>query len=304
MTVSHRFDVRPAPAAVRGAPRRGVPPAVWLLGPALAFVIVLTVFPFLYAIYLSLNRFVFGGTPTFVGLGNYAAMLRDPLFWTGLRVTLVLYVLALAAQLALGLYVGMLLHRALRAARFLRTILLAPFAMPSVAVGMMWLILLDPSFGSVNYLLHLAGLPKSLFLASPSLVVPTLAAIDTWQWTPFVALIVLGGLQSLPADPYEAAVVDGASPAQLFRFVTLPLLRPSLLAAAILRSVDLLRFFDTVYITTQGGPGNASTTLNIYAYQQGFQFFELGYASALMLVLLLAVFAVVTGLTTLRRAIA
>ncbi|HEV2357935.1 MAG TPA: sugar ABC transporter permease [bacterium] len=284
--------------------RWGVSPAVWLLGPALAFVVLLTGFPFLYAIYLSLNRFLFGNSPRFIGLGNYAEMLRDPLFWTGLRVTFVLYLASLAAQLALGLYVGMLLNRPIRAARLLRTLLLSPFAMPSVAVGMMWLILLDPSFGSVNYLLQLAGLPKSLFLASPSLAVPTLAAIDTWQWTPFVALIILGGLQSLPQDPYEAAVMDGASPLQLFRFVTLPLLRPALLAAAILRSVDLLRFFDTIYITTQGGPGNASTTLNIYAYQQGFQFFELGYASALMLTLLAAVLLVVTALARVRRAIA
>ena len=305
MSVSRHFDIQPALVpAPRRARRRGASPAVWLLGPALAFVALLTGFPFLYAIYLSLNRFVFGGTPSFIGFGNYAAMLRDPLFWTGIRVTFVLYVIALAGQLALGLYVGMLLNRALRAARLLRTILLAPFAMPSVAVGMMWLILLDPSFGSVNYLLQLVGLQKSLFLASPALVVPTLAAIDTWQWTPFVALIILGGLQALPSDPYEAAVVDGASPLQLFRFVTLPLLRPALLAAAILRSVDLLRFFDTIYITTQGGPGNASTTLNIYAYQQGFQFFDLGYASALMLALLGAVLAVVTALTVVRRVIA
>jgi len=277
---------------------------VWLLSPAIAFVVLLTGFPFLYAIYLSLNRFLFGGNPAFIGLGNYAQMARDPVFWSGLRVTFVLYVGALAAQLVFGLYVGMLLNRPLRFARVLRTILLSPFAMPSVAVGMMWLILLDPSFGSVNFLLQLVGLPKSLFLASPSLVVPTLAVIDTWQWTPFVALIVLGGLQSLPREPYEAAVIDGASATQLFWWITLPLLRPALLAAAILRSVDLLRFFDTIYVTTQCGPGQASTTLNIYAYQQGFQFFQLGYASALMLTLLATVLIVVMALTSLRRVIA
>jgi multiple sugar transport system permease protein len=277
---------------------------VGLLSPALAFVALLTGFPFLYAIYLSLNRYLFGSNPTFIGFGNYVQMARDPVFWSGLRVTFALYVAALAAQLVFGLYVGMLLDRPLRFARVLRTILLSPFAMPSVAVGMMWLILLDPSFGSVNYLLQLVGLRKSLFLASPTLVVPTLAVIDTWQWTPFVALIVLGGLQSLPREPYEAAVIDGASAAQLFWWVTLPLLRPALLAAAILRSVDLLRFFDTIYVTTQGGPGQASTTLNIYAYQQGFQFFQLGYASALMLTLLATVLVVVLALTALRRAFA
>jgi multiple sugar transport system permease protein len=135
-------------------------------------------------------------------------------------------------------------------------------------------------------------------------VIPTVAFIDTWQWTPYVALIVLGGLQSLPPSVYEAAQIDGASRARTFWRITLPLLMPTLVTAAILRSVDLLRFFDIIYITTQGGPGNASNTLNIYGFRKGFEFFEIGYASSLMITLSAIVLGAVLVLTQARRRVA
>ena len=272
-----------------------------LLGPAAAFTLIMTAFPILQVLYLSTQDFIIGFKGAFAGLGNYAAMLKDPIFWSGLGVTFELFAISLAAQLLLGLYVALLLHKALKGARILRTVLLSPLAMPPVAVGMLWLILLDPSFGPANYGLELAGLKKSLFLASPDLVIRTLAAIDTWQYAPFVILILLGGLQSLPEEPYEAAEIDGASRVQKFFLITLPLLKPSILTAAILRSIDLLRFFDTIYITTQGGPGTASTTLNIYAYQTGFVYFKMGYASALMITLMAIVLGFVVLLNVLRR---
>jgi multiple sugar transport system permease protein len=133
---------------------------------------------------------------------------------------------------------------------------------------------------------------------------PVIALIDTWQWSPFIALIVLGGLQTLPEEPYEAAYIDGASRAQVFFYLTLPMLFPTLLTATILRSVDLLRFFDIIYVTTQGGPGSASTTLNIYAYKRGFEFFDMGKASAIMIVLLALVLLIVSALTGLRKKLA
>jgi len=195
----------------------------------------------------------------------------------------------------------MLLDRSVWGRGLLRTILISPFVMPSVVVGMMWLVILDPSIGAANYLLESLALPRSTWLASPLLVVPTIALIDTWQWTPFVALIILGGMQVLPIEPYEAASIDGARRWQTFWYITLPLLRPAMITAATLRSVDLLRFFDTIYITTQGGPSNASTTLNIYAFRVGFEFFDIGYASAQMITLLAIVFGAVMAFTQLRR---
>jgi multiple sugar transport system permease protein len=277
--------------------------AHWLLVPALAFTFALVVFPFGYTFWLSLNDYQFGHAARFNFGENYAALLRDAVFWQGLGTTFFLYFLSLALQLALGTYVGLLLNRRLYGQTLARTILMSPFMMPSVVVGMMWLVILDPSLGAANYLLSLLGLPPSQWLASPGLVVPVIALIDTWQWTPFVALIVVGGLQALPIEPFEAAFIDGATRWQAFRYVTLPMLRPTLLTAAILRSVDLLRFFDIIYITTQGGPGNASTTLNIYAYRRGFEFFDIGYASAIMIALMALVAIVVLALMRLRRSL-
>ena len=272
--------------------------------PAVVFTLVLIAFPFAYTVWLSLNDVTMGNVPRFAGMGNYGAMLRDAEFWNGLQITLVLYVLSLALQLVLGTWVALLLHNAKQMSGLVRTLMISPFVLPPVVVGMMWLVILDPAIGAANWLLQSAGLPRSEWLASPLWVIPTVALIDTWQWTPYVALIVLGGLQSLPPNVYEAAQIDGASRARIFRRITLPLLLPTLVTAAILRSVDLLRFFDIIYITTQGGPGNASNTLNIYGFRKGFEFFEIGYASALMITLSTIVLGAVLVLTQARKRVA
>lgn len=275
-----------------------------MLAPAGLFVLVMIGFPFLDTLWLSHFSFHFGSAAHPIGLANYAALLHDREFWNGLKVTFLLYVLALLLQLVIGLYLALLLNRTRRLRRLLRTLLVSPFVMPSVVVGMMWLVIFDPTIGLANWVLSLFGISPALWLASPVWVIPTVALIDTWQWAPFVALILLAGLQSMPADVYEAAAIDGAAGFSLLRRVTLPLLAPSLLAAAILRSVDLLRFFDIIYITTQGGPGDASDTLNIYAFRQGFVFLDIGYAAALMVTLTLVVVLAVLSLTRLRRALA
>jgi multiple sugar transport system permease protein len=219
-------------------------------------------------------------------------------------VTLALYVLSLALQLVLGIWLALLLFHAKKLPGVVRSLFISPFLMPPVVAAMMWLVILDPSLGAANYLLTAIGLPRSDWLASPTWVIPTIALIDTWQWAPYVALIVLGGLQSLPPSVYEAAQIDGASPFKTFTRITLPLLMPTIVTAVILRSVDLLRFFDIIYITTQGGPGNASNTLNIYGFRVGFEFFNFGYASALMLTLTAIVFGAVLAFNRLRNAVA
>ena len=272
-----------------------------LSAPAVVFTILLIAFPFGYTIWMSLHEFSFGGTSTMTYGQNYLLMLDDAEFWNGLRITVVLYLLSLVMQLVLGTYVAILLHTSKRLSGIVRTLMISPFVLPPVVVGMMWLVVLDPSIGAANFLLTSVGLPRSDWLASPQWVIPTVALIDTWQWTPYVALIVLGGLQSLPSNVYEAAQIDGASRARTFRRITLPLLMPTIVTAAILRSVDLLRFFDIIYITTQGGPGNASNTLNIYGFRKGFEFFEIGYASALMVTLSTIVLGAVVVLTQARR---
>ena len=272
--------------------------------PAVIFVAVMVVFPFGYAFWLSLLDYKIGQPVAFVGAGNYKALVADEQFWNGLRLTLILYAGALVIQLVLGVALGLLLHRLERLKGLIRTVMISPFMLPPVVVGMMSIVVLDPSMGVANYLLKSAGLPTSLFLASTDFVIFTVIMIDTWQWTPFVALIVLGGLQSLPTRVYEAAAIDGAIGWRRLVYITLPLLGPTILTAAVLRSVDLLRFFDVIYITTQGGPGYATSTLNIYAYRKGFEFSDIGYASALMITLSTIVFGAVLVFAQMRRKVA
>jgi multiple sugar transport system permease protein len=276
----------------------------WMAAPALIFAGSMIAFPFGYAIWLSLSDVQLGSEPRFIGFGNFRRMFADEEFWNGLRLTLLLYVVSLSLQLVLGTWLGLLLARFQSARGLVRTVMVSPFMLPPVVVGMMAIVILDPSFGVANWLLAKVGLPPALWLSDPNTVMLTIAGLDTWQWTPFVALIVMGGYLSLPHDVFEAAEMDGASGWTRLRFVTLPLLAPTLITAAVLRSVDVLRFFDIIYLTTQGGPGTASTTLNILAYRRGFEFFELGYASAIMVTLSAIVFGTVLLFARLRKAVA
>jgi multiple sugar transport system permease protein len=272
--------------------------------PALLFAAAMIVLPFGWAIWLSLQETAIGGEARFIGLDNYRRLVADAEFWNGFRLTIVLWLLSLGLQLVLGTWLGLLLARLDAARGLIRTVLISPFMLPPVVIGMMAIVILDPGLGVANWLLKEAGLPQLLFLADPDTVILTVALLDTWQWTPFVALIVLGGYLSLPGDVFEAAEIDGAGAWQRFVHITLPLLAPTLVTAAVLRSVDLLRFFDVIYITTQGGPGRASTTLNILAYRRGFEFFEFGYAAALMVTLSTIVLGSVLTFARLRRAVA
>ena len=275
-----------------------------LVTPAVLFTLLLIAFPFCYTAWLSLEKVQLGGSATFVGAANYTHMLADGLFWNGLWISLILYGLSLVLQLVAGTYLALLLFGAKRMPGIVRSLLISPFMLPPVVAGMMFLVILDPSIGAANWLLQAVGLPPSTWLASPQWVVPTLALIDTWQWAPYVALIVLGGLQSLPASVYEAAQIDSASPWRTFWRITFPLLLPTLATATVLRSVDLLRFFDIIYITTQGGPGDASDTLNVYGFRAGFEFFQFGYAAALAVTLTAIVLGAVLALNRMRSAVA
>jgi len=272
-----------------------------LMLPAVIFVVLMVIFPFGYAFWLSLQDYRIGQAVKFIGIGNYTALIQDEQFWNGIKLTFILYITALILQLILGVGLGMLLHRVQLMRGLVRTVMVSPFMLPPVVIGMMSIVILDPGMGVANYLLKAANLPTSLFLASTDYVIYTIVLIDTWQWTPFVALIVLGGLQSLPTKIYEAAAIDGATGWREFIYITLPLLGPTILTAAVLRSVDLLRFFDVIYITTQGGPGYASSTLNIYAYRKAFEFTDIGYAAALMITLSTIVFGVVLVFSQFRK---
>jgi len=192
-------------------------------------------------------------------------------------------------EVVLGLLIAVYLNKEFKGSNFVQTIYIFPFAATPVAIALIWRIMLNPQIGALNYFLSLIGLPPSLWISSAKTVIISLVLVDVWKWTPMITLIVLAGLKSLPKDPYEAAVIDGANTPQVFYHITLPLIQPVLVSALILRSLDNLKEFDIIYTITQGGPGIASETLYLYSYKTAFSFFKAGYGSTLIILVFLLV---------------
>jgi len=258
--------------------------------PAVATLFLIVIIPIVFNLYLAFNKWTIGlGQPRFIGLGNFLELLSDERVLNGVKVMIYFSGLSLSLEMVLGLLIAVYFNRQFKGSEVVQAIYILPFAATPVAVALIWRIMLNPEIGVLNYLLQSVGLPGSLWVSSPQTVIPALVMVDVWKWTPMITLIVLAGLKSLPHEPYEAARVDGASPLQIFWYITLPLIRPVLIAALMLRSLDNLKEFDIIYTVTQGGPGIASETLYLYSYMVGFSFFKAGYGSALMVVVFLIV---------------
>ncbi len=265
--------------------------------PAVLFVLLMMVFPILYTVRISFYEWSMSSAtpPKWVGLANYTALLSDSRFWQSVQNTFVFSAGALILETVLGVAIAMLLYRDFRGKNFVKTLFLLPMVATPVAMGLVWVLIYEPSIGLANHLLKTLGLEPQLWIASPTQAIPSLIVIDVWEWTPMIALIVMAGLSTLPSEPYEAADVDGATAWQKFVHLTLPMLRPTIMVALMLRLIDVLKTFDIIYSTTQGGPNMKSETLNIYGYTLGFQYFKLGMASSLLVVF----FALVMGFTLL-----
>ncbi len=278
--------------------------ARWLFpGPALLFVLLLMVFPVGYTVWTSLTGWDLGtGHPaTFIGGGNYERLLGDQRFLAAIGRTFTFTTLAVAVEVVLGVAIALVLQREFRGRRFVTSILLLPMMATPVAIAMVWLLMYEPTAGIINYLLRTLHLPTPLWIAGPDSVIPALALVDIWEWTPMIVLITLAGLAGLPADPFEAATIDGASPWQITRHITLPLLVPTVVVATLLRVIDALKTFDIIYTMTAGGPGFASETLNVFTYQQAFLYFGFGYASSVLIVFFAIVLSVSLAFIYLRR---
>ncbi len=256
----------------------------WFVVPAALVVAAVIVFPWLFTLFMSLMEWSPTGGTRFVGGANYLAMLSDSRFGWALLRTLYFALLAVVGPVVIGTAAALVFHRHFPLRGLARTIFIMPMMATPVAIALVWSMMFHPQLGVLNYLLTSVGLPPSTWTYADATVIPTLAMIEIWQWTPLVMLIVLGGLASLPRDPYEAAVLDGANAWQGFRHITLPLVWPHIAVAAVLRAIDALKSFDIIYVITQGGPGTASETLNIYLYQSAFAYYHLGYASALTVI--------------------
>jgi multiple sugar transport system permease protein len=258
--------------------------------PAVIALILIVIIPIAYNLYLAFCSWTVGlGQPRFTGLSNFIELVTDERVWNGVWVMTYFSGVSLSLELVMGLLIALYFNREFRGSEIVQAIYIFPFAATPVAVALIWRIMLNPDIGVMNYLLQSIGFSGSLWVSGPKTVIPALILVDIWKWTPMITLIVLAGLKSLPHDPYEAARIDGANMLQIFWYITLPLIRPVLIAALMLRSLDNLKEFDMIYTITQGGPGIASETLYLYSYNVGFGFFKAGYGSALMVVVFLIV---------------
>jgi len=219
-----------------------------------------------------------------VGLANYAKLLQDPNFWNSLKVTVYYVLLNIPLQTVLAMVIAVMMSR-LTKSIIVRAMIILPWLMPGVVVGLLWLWLLDPTIGIVNVALRAIGVGTIPFLNLPKFAMPSIAMINIWQYVGYTALLLFAGLQSIPGSVYEAASIDGASETQMFWKVTVPLLRPVLVFVLVTSIIGSFQIFDTIAITTKGGPVNATKVLNWYIYEQAFNRFNMGYATAISLVL-------------------
>src|SRR5262245_29896868 len=271
------------------------------IAPTLVVVGAVIIFPWLYTIWMSALDWTIGSTAHYVGLGNYEKIFTSQRFHEAIVHTFYFTALAVIVPLVLGTIAAMIFHREFPFRGVLRGVFVMPMMATPVAVALVWTMMFHPQQGVLNYLLSLFGLPPSLWVYSPTWVIPSLVLVEIWHWTPLVMLIVLGGLAALPTEPYESARIDGASEWQLFRYITLPLIAPFLVVAAVIRTIDALKAFDTIYVISQGGPGTASETINLYLYLQAFAFYNVGNASAVVVVFFAIILALALLLLHVRQ---
>ena len=260
-------------------------PRYWLFSlPAVLVITAVIVFPWLFTLYMSGQDWKIGGGVEFVGLGNFAELAKDQRFLESMGHTVYFTVLAVVLPIVFGTAAALVFHREFPFRGLLRTIFVMPMMATPVAVALVWTMMFHPQLGVLNYLLSLIGIGPQGWVYDPATVIPTLVMVEVWHWTPLVMLIVLGGLAGLPREPYESALIDGANDWHMFRHITLPLVWPFIMVAIVIRTIDALKAFDTIFVITQGGPGTASETLNIFLYLQAFQFYKIGYASAVVVI--------------------
>jgi len=301
--VSILTQATPAAAQTEPAPEREWrPPSYWpFVVPALVVVLAVIIFPWLFTIWMSLNEWKVGSPTTFVGLANYLRLPSDPRFIEAVEHTLVYTVLSVLLPLVFGTFAAVVFHAKFPWRGFLRAVFIMPMMATPVAIALVWTMMFHPQLGVLNYLLSLVGLPPQLWVFHPATVIPSLVLVETWQWTPLVMLIVLGGIAALPTEPYESAQIDGAGMWQMFRYITLPLIMPFIFIAAMIRTIDAVKSFDVIFAITQGGPGSASETINLYLYSVAFVYYDLGYGSAIAVIFFALIIALAAVLLYLRQ---
>jgi multiple sugar transport system permease protein len=304
--VSERREARPVDLLAAGRPRRLVRRRGrrrWFVAfsilPALLVVLAGSAYPFIYTLFVSVHNYnlAYSNTSfTFNGLSNYLSVFTASDFWHSLQVSIIFTGIAVSIELALGLSLAWMLNYEIFGQNLLRSLLLTPMTLAPVVVGLIWRWLYNAEYGLINYLVGIFGGSPQAWVVNPRLALGALIVTDVWEWTPFVMLIVLAGLQTVPIDVVEAAILDGTSSWQRLRFVVLPIIRNVVLIGATFRLLDAFRSADTIFTLTGGGPGRVTTVVPYNLYLQGFQDFRIGYAAAISIVLIALTTVAVGGL--------
>lgn len=272
-----------------------------LLLPAIVALAAVSLYPIFYGVRASLHRYRYGLDMGSAGTQNYADVFHDPVFWQAIETTAKYVAVAVSIETLLGLGLALLVSRELRGASLIRVILILPMTIAPVVVGVIWRLLYASDIGVVNPLFQHLGLGTPNVLDQGTSAFFGVVAVDVWEWTPLLFLIILAGLTSLPLDPIEAAQVDGATRLQTFFHHTLPLLRPVLLVAIVLRTIDAVGTFDQIYVLTKGGPGTATQLISTYSYNTAFLFTQYGQAMAMLIALLAALLVLMAAAVQLMR---
>jgi len=263
--------------------RKNLRPVAQLTIPTWIFLALVVLIPFFYGVYISFLNINLASflPPSFVGFDNYQTVLAASETWSTLRITLIITFIGLLTQIPIGILLALVLHENLRGTKIFRSILITPMLLTPVAVGLTYRFMFDTDLGVINWALGSLGIEKVNWLGSQTSALFAIIIVDSWQSIPFVMLLVLAALTAISPSLYEAARVDGASVNQIFRRITLPLITPTLLVITMIKIMDFLKLFDTLFILTRGGPGNATTTLGLWTYKTGFVFLEFSRAAAL-----------------------
>lgn len=259
-----------------------------LVLPGLLYILASTVAPLLYSLWTSLrfNQATSVRAPHFNGIDNYLDILGNPAFWNSIKITAVYTGMTVALEMLLGTAIALLLIRINRGRKFARLLLIIPFSLPPVIIGLMYLLILDQHHGIFNYLIGLAGVPPIPWLSDRHVALWALIGVDLWQWTPFVIISAVAALESMPTDVLDAGAMDGASKLQTIRWIILPLIKPVLLVIALTRTLTSLKVFDVIFVMTNGGPGSSTETLSYLVYVNGFVRFDYGHSAAMSWILI------------------
>lgn len=259
-----------------------------LIAPAMVVLFSIWAYPSIMNFYYSFWEMNYGQLNSFIGLKNYLNLLADARFWNALGNTFIFVFACVVLELILGLIVALILSKySVRARQILGSVIFLPYMVAQSVAGIIWRLLWNYDYGLINYIIGFLGIAPQLWLSDPVLAKVAVIVTEVWRNVPFMIMVLLAGIISMPSEPFEAAKVDGASPFQIFKNLTIPLLAPSILTGLLFRTVFAIRIFDTVFTLTKGGPGEATTPLGLLIYQNNFGYFRNGYASAIAIVMLI-----------------